>query len=140
MELRIPSGAGLLDSLLRDTTTPSGLVGGDAVVVGVTPAQLDDAIAGLERGDIEYLGLHDGGAFVQVAGDGGGPYQLELNPGRVEDQVRVPGGVSAAGMRSALHGFLVADQTWALPFAWEGAGLGADRPPTGRRRSWFRRG
>ena len=139
MELRVPSGASLLDSLLRDTTTPAGLVGGDAVIAGVTSAQLDDAIAGLRRGEIEYLGLHHGEAFVQVAGEGDGPYLLELNPGRVEDQVRVPGGVSAAGMRAALHGFLVEDPTWALPFSWEGAGLGDDRRSASTRRSWFRR-
>ena len=114
----MPRGTSLLDSLLRDTTTPAGLVGGDAAIADVSAAQLDESIAALERGDIEYLGLHAGEAFVQVAGEGIGPYQLEVSPGRVEDQVQVPGGTTIDGVRHALHGYLAGDPTWTEAFAW----------------------
>ena len=132
----MPSGARLLDLLARDTTTPTELAGGDAVIASVTPAQLDEAIGALAQGDVEYLGLHHGDAFVQVAGEGIGPYQLEASLGRVEEQVTVPGGVTLDGVRVALHGFLTGDQVWPQSFPWEH--LGTAPPPRPRRR-WFGR-
>jgi len=136
MELRVPRGASLLDQLGRDGADPTALTGGDAALDSVTPAELDTAIAALERGDVEYLGLHQHGTFVQVAGEGSGPYQLEASLGDVDQQVAVPGGVTLDGVRLALHGFLAGDLAWPQSFPWE---HGAQAPPPVARRSWFRR-
>lgn len=135
MELRLPGSTDLF-ALLGPSTTTADLTPGDDAIAMVTPAQLDDAIAALARGDVEYLGLHHGDAFVQVAGEGVGPYQLEASLGTIEQQVVVPGGVTLDGVRVALHGFLAGDDSWPQSFPWEHLAP----PPPRRTRRWFGRG
>lgn len=132
MELHVPGGGGWFDALVRgDTTGVTDLASGEIALAEVTPAQLDDAIAALVRGDVEYLALHDAGTFVQVAGDGAGPYEIEYNPGQLADQVRVPGGIAVDPLRAALHGYLGRDPSWAAPLTWQSAGLGDAKPASG---------
>ena len=132
MELHVPGGSSWFDALTRgDTAGATDLASGETALAEVTPAQLDEALAALVRGDIEYLALHHAGTFVQVAGTGSGPYEIEYNPGQVAEQVRVPGGIGDDAMRVALHGFLGLDPGWATPFSWQDAGLGDPKPAAG---------
>jgi hypothetical protein len=133
MELRVPGGGSWLDALVSvDTATALGATSTDAALADVTSEQLDEAIAALARGEIEYLALHDGAAFLQVAGERAGPYQIEYNPGRIEDLVRVPPpGVTDEAVRYGLHAFLAGDPAWAEPFPWEPAGLASPPPSSG---------
>lgn len=132
MELHVPGGGGWFDALTRgDAAGVADPISGDAVLADVTPAQLDDALAALARGEIEYLALHDEDTFLQVAGAGSGPYAIEFNPGQLTEQVLVPGGVPGDAARAALHAFLGRDPAWAAPFAWQDAGLGDARPRAG---------
>jgi hypothetical protein len=116
MDLRVPDSGSLLGSLL------SGLgrsleEGGDLALPAVTAPQLDEAIAAMTRGDIEYLILEDGGAFLQAAGDGDGPYALQVDPGD-GGLLEVPGGVSAAQMRAALLSYRAGEPGWRGPHRW----------------------
>ena len=43
--------------------------------------QLDEALSALTRGDVEYLILEEGDCFLQVAGEGDGPYQVQRSDG-----------------------------------------------------------
>ena len=133
-------GTSFLTWLVADSSALVRGAGGDAAVADVTPAQVDDALAALERGDIEYVGLHEGEAFLQVAGAGAGPYVIELHPGPPGFPVHVPAGVTAEAVRFALHGFLTAHPTWAQAFPWEPLDPPAAPPPAGRRRRFFGRG
>ena len=70
MDLRFPSGSeGLFASWTRDAGEP----GGDASVPA-SAAALEELLAALQRGWIEYLGVHDGQVFLQIAGDGDVPH------------------------------------------------------------------
>ncbi len=130
MELRVPSGGSIFDVFGADALSSVSGVGTDAAIAAVTPAQLDDALGALERGAIEYVVLADDPTFVQVAGSGSGPYQLEYNPGQVEHQVRVPEGVGISDVHLVLHAYLAGNPAWAQSFTWQSAGLG-DTPATG---------
>jgi hypothetical protein len=116
MDLRVPDSGSLLGSLL------SGLgrsleEGGDLALPGVTAPQLDEAIAAMVRGDIEYLILEDRGSFLQAAGDSDGPYALQVDPG---DGVllEVPGGVNATEMRDVLLAYRGGDPGWRRTYRW----------------------
>jgi hypothetical protein len=131
MELRMPNGApGIATWFGGATDLVHGSASGDAVIADVTGVRLEQALGALANGDIEYVALHDGEAFLQVAGESTGPYLIELHPGPPGFPVHVPTGVTADAVRYALHGFLTHDETWALPFPWEP--LGDPNPPPRR--------
>jgi hypothetical protein len=116
MDLRVPDSGSLLGSLL------SGLgrsleESGDLALPGVTAPQLDEAIAAMVRGDIEYLILEERGGFLQAAGDGDGPYALQVDPGDGR-MLEVPGGVDAAQMRVALQAYRAGEPGWRGPHRW----------------------
>jgi hypothetical protein len=127
MELRMPSDASSFATWFGADVTDlvHGSANGDAALSDITPERLDQALAALEQGHVEYLGLHEGEAFLQVAGEGAGPYQIELHPGPPGFPVSVPAGVTVEAVRYALHGFLTSDPTWAQPFPWEPMGAPA---------------
>jgi len=132
MELHVPSGGSWFDALVRgDTSGVNDLASGDIALADVGPAQLDEAIAALTRGDIEYLALHDGGTFLQVAGAGSGPYEIEFNPGQLSEQVRVPDGIAVDAVRQTLQTFLARDPAWAGTLPWQNAGLDDAKPSPG---------
>ena len=98
MEMRVPSGGSFLDSL--GTTLPRG---SDAAVDDVTIEQLQEALGAIRQGHIEYIVLSEGDSFLQIAGDGDGPYQVEYNPGRAEDQIRSVAGAPYATAAAAMQ-------------------------------------
>lgn len=118
MELRVPGSAGLLSILAIDASDLARTPGGDDAIADVTAAQLDQAIDAMVQGHIEYVALHHGPTFLQTAGDGDGPYELELHHHGVDGFDHVRGGVNADAMRAALHGFRSQDRAWSAPYPW----------------------
>jgi hypothetical protein len=128
VQLRIPSDAGFLSAFgadLSDLATGPG----DAAVDDVTAERLDQAIDAMAAGHLEYVGLHDGAAFLQAAGEGAGPYLLELHPGDGSPYVRVPQGITLESVRYALQASLARDPDWPRAFTWQPAELAP--PPSG---------
>jgi hypothetical protein len=109
MDLRWPDSGSLLDSLLSDAghTAPSGA----GTLPGVTRAQLDDALAALLRGDVEYLILEDDARFLQAAGEGAGPYQVQFTADG-DTMHDLDGGADATTMQRMLRAYLAGDATW----------------------------
>jgi hypothetical protein len=127
VELRIPGGADLL-SIFGVDLSDLAHGPGDTAVDDVTPERLDQAIDSMARGHLEYVGLHEGPTFLQAAGEGAGPYVIELHPDAGDAYVHVPEGVTPEAVRYALHGFLQHDPTWMQAFPWQPATLAP--PPT----------
>lgn len=109
MDLRWPDSGSLLDSLFSDAGHPA--TSGSGSLSGVTPAQLDEALAGMQRGDIEYVILEDGPRFLQAAGEGDGPYQVQVTDDG-ETMCDVDGGADATTMQRILHAWLRGDDAW----------------------------
>jgi hypothetical protein len=116
MLMRLPDSGSLLGSIvngLGHTTADGSGIAIDAVGA----AQLAEALTAMASGDLEYVILEDGGAFVQAAGEGTGPYALQFSPasGLMEE---VPGGVTDDAMRGALLAYRRGDPSWRRPFSW----------------------
>ena len=102
--------------MLDGLGTPSYSAAGDLSIAGVTDAQLDDALAALSRGDIEYVILEDDDHFLQAAGEGDGPYQVQRSDGG-ETMHEIVGGITGTAMRQLLHDYLRGDARW-MAAAW----------------------
>jgi hypothetical protein len=109
MNLRVPDSGSLLGALLDSLGQTSELHSGDQAIASVTPAQLDEALAALTRGDIEYVVIEDGERFLQAAGDGEGPYSVQVDDGTLRE---ISGGTDAATMRRIMHAYLAGDARW----------------------------
>lgn len=109
MRLRWPDSGSLIDSLCSGSSQTS--TSGSGSLAGVTTLQLDDALAALQRGELEYVILEDGDRFLQTAGDGDGPYQVQVTEdgGMLHD---VDGGTDAATMHRIVRAYLHGDATW----------------------------
>ena len=131
MELRIPGGGAFLTGMFGGQD--GGLVGSESVIVAaepdLTPAHLDEVLARLNRGEIEYVSLTHEPAFLQAAGEGVGPYQLEYNPGQLENQVGVAGGVPLDDVRRVFLAFMAGDPSWSKSHEWRNLGLDAEPSP-----------
>ena len=80
---------------------PDGTIGEDFGTGGgskpnATEDDLINALAALERGDIEYLGLEDDASnlFMQAAGDSASGYVLEYNEGQDDSMMHAEGMLS----------------------------------------------
>lgn len=136
----MPGGASWFDTWSSVDAGHLAHGSGDAAIAEVTPGQLDEALAALARGDVEHLGLHEGESFLQVAGEGPGPYAIEYHPGPQGTPVGVPAGVTDEAVRYALHAFLAGDPGWARPFPWEPIGTPPEQASGRRRGRLFGRG
>jgi hypothetical protein len=92
---------------------------GNAAVADVSEAQVTDALDALARGDIEFVILEEGNAFLQVAGEGEGPYQVEYCAGDANDMVRIPGAVDQQTARRVMLAYRRADPDWRAPHQWQ---------------------
>ena len=111
MDLLLPSG------------TASGEVneGGHAVTHNATEDDLIDALAAMERGDIEYVILEDpaNNMFMQAAGDGHSGYALQYNPGADDSMFQARGKMSGTQITDAFVAFLNKDISWRTSLVWE---------------------
>ena len=116
MDMRLPESGSLLESILsglgRTTNDGEGLA-----VPAVTEAQLVEAVTAMTRGDIEYVILEDGEAFLQAAGEGAGPYALQFSPAS-GDMTGVPGGVDEPTLRAVLVAYRRGDAGWRGTTKW----------------------
>lgn len=105
---------------------PDGTMGEDFNTGGgskpdATEDDLIQALAALERGEIEYVGLAepDSNVFMQVAGDAASGYILEYNEGRDDTMLRAQGALSGGLITDAMTAFLNHDNSWRTLFRWE---------------------
>jgi hypothetical protein len=117
MLMRLPDSGSLLGSIA------SGL--GHAIADGtgvaiepVTEAQLGEAVTAMASGELEYVILEDGEAFLQAAGEGAGPYALQFSPASGDGMEEARGGATEAAMRAALQAYRRGDPSWRRPFEW----------------------
>lgn len=110
MRLRLPDSGSVLGALvgsLGDPATPSS---GNWTTESVTAEQLDEALTALCRGDLEFLILEAGEDFLQVAGEGDGPYQIEVSE---HGEMRaLAAGALLAAMREIVHAYRRGDTGW----------------------------
>ena len=79
MFMRLPDSGSLLGSIVNGLGHT--VADGNGIAIdAVTEAQLGEALTAMASGDLEYVILEDGDAFVQAAGDGAGPYALQFSP------------------------------------------------------------
>jgi hypothetical protein len=117
MLMRLPDSGSLLGSIVNGLGHT--LADGTGIAVDVvTETQLVEALAAMASGDLEYVILEDGDAFVQAAGDGAGPYALQFSPPSGAGMEQVRGGVPEGAMRAALLAYRRGDPGWRSPFEW----------------------
>ena len=117
MLMRLPDSGSLLGSIVNGvghTVADGNGIGIDTV----TEAQLGEALTAMASGDLEYVILEDGDAFVQAAGEGAGPYALQYSPASGVGMEEVRGGVTEGAMRAALLAYRRGDPRWRGPFEW----------------------
>lgn len=95
--------------------------GGHAVTPDATEDDLIEALAALERGDVEYVILEDPATkfFMQTAGDPHSGYVLEYNDGQDGSMMHAQGSLSGSRVTEALGAFLNRDAAWRSMFVWE---------------------
>ena len=105
---------------------PDGTVGEDFATGGgskpnATEDDLINALAALERGDIEYVGLEEDAVnmFMQAAGDSASGYILEYNDGKDDSMMHAVGTLTGPQITDALSAFLNHDNSWRTMFRWE---------------------
>jgi hypothetical protein len=117
MDMRLPESGSVAASILGGLgRTPADGYG--LAVDAVSEDQLVAAIAAMIRGDIEFVILEDGPAFVQAAGEGDGPYALQCRPPSGDGLLEVQGGVDSATMRGALLAYHRGDPAWRGQHRW----------------------
>jgi hypothetical protein len=135
VNLRVPAASSLLDLLLDARAwgaSPPPDAGSGQVVENVTEDQFAQALNALEAGHIELVILEDGEEFLQIAGEGEGPYALQFGPGAPQEMLVVPKGVTRDSAGTAMSSFLRGDGEWREIGVWEP--LPAPAAPKGGRR------
>ncbi len=94
---------------------------GHAVTHNAAEDDLIDALAALERGDIEFVILQDNASkiFMQAAGDARSGYGLQYNNGADDSMFQAQGKMSGAQITDAFTAFLNHDVAWRTMFVWE---------------------
>ena len=111
MNLRLPDSGSLIGALLDSIAHTSEFHSGDQSIASVTPTQLDEALAALSRGDIEYVVIEDGERYLQAAGDGDGPYEVLVDDGSGTMR-EITGGADASTMRRVMQAYLAGEAGW----------------------------
>jgi hypothetical protein len=118
MEIHLPDGNNFIDMLVRADNAYIG--DSDAVIPDADETKLNDALAALERGDVEYVVLADGARFLQAAGDARSGYVLEYNDGSDKEQFRATRqNIKGTEIADAFRSYLNRDGRWKTLFTWE---------------------
>jgi len=115
MDLVLPGGASLFGSTgYMDST--------NTAYPNATAEDLSNALAAMERGDIEFVIVRDSESqlFMQTTGSPAEGYYLEYNDGKDDSMLRVRGDtLSKIQITEALTAFLKHDAAWQTMFVWE---------------------
>lgn len=118
MDLRFPSGSAGLSSFLTDLGSHAGTAASG--VLPATPERLEELLRALWQGWVEFLIVEEGDVFVQVAGEGAGPYQLQYQPPGGGAMLQAAGGViDGLTMCDVLRKVVAGDPGWHAGVAWE---------------------
>lgn len=118
MVMRLPESGSWLGSLLSSLGGPVN-PGADGVEVdSVDEPQLLQALESMANGDIEFVILEDGEQFLQAAGDGDGPYQLEYQGDGNVPLLAVSGGVNRQTLQRAMLAYRRRERGWRDAHAW----------------------
>ena len=117
MMMRLPEESSWVDAVVGSKNSPDAGMSGNTLDE-VTEAQLVDALEAMARGDIEYVVLEHGDAFLQSAGDADGPYHVEFRAAGHEPLVAVSSGVNRAGVRQLMLAYRRGDPRWNQSYAW----------------------
>jgi hypothetical protein len=118
MNLHLPSSGSLIEALLNNLGNTVADADGGTLVAAVSETQLDQALDAMKRGDIEYVILEDGDAFLQAAGEGDGPYVVQFTPGSEQNLIDLRGGATAATVRDVFRSFLRGEVGWRIRYPW----------------------
>jgi hypothetical protein len=133
VELLFPSGGGsLLGALFDSPSSSQSIAAGGHSGVPATAEALEQLLSSLWSGYIEYVIVAEGPVFVQIAGEGEGPYLLEHCPGEDAPMWCVEGGVDGLTACNVLRKVVAGDPNWASGLAW--TQLDLSRPKRKKRR------
>jgi hypothetical protein len=118
MILRLPDSGSWLSAALRGLGEPMGAPADSTIVENASDPQVREAFEAMTRGDIEYMILEDGNTFLQSAGDGEGPYQLQFRASETAAMVEIAGGVDGDTARQVLLDFLRGTSSWQSSHRW----------------------
>jgi hypothetical protein len=91
---------------------------GDTTLEDVSELELIAALDSMARGNIEYVIIENGDEFLQTAGEGAGPYAIELRSDSGDHMLHVPGGVDVETMRAVLLAYRRGDLGWRGALEW----------------------
>ena len=133
MDLLFPSGgAGLLD-LMSGSSSFGDLADAGHHRTPASPETLERLLASLWQGEIEYLIVEEGPVYVQIAGDGDGPYMLQYCPGDDVPMWQVEPGVDGTTACNVVRRVVAGDPAWAAGIEWVPLDLGRRAKRTRRR-------
>lgn len=118
MVMRLPGSGTLLESLLNGLGQPAVPTDSGTSVDAVSEAQLKEALNSLAHGEIEFVILEDGPAFLQAAGEGDGPYAVEHCENEGAPLTGIDGGVDRATAERVMLAFRRGDAAWRLSHSW----------------------
>jgi hypothetical protein len=118
MIMRLPDSGSWLGALLSGLSQTPGGSPDNTTIDNVSEAQLNDALAALARGEIEFVILEQDDAFLQAAGDDDGPYQVEYRPSANEAMVEIAGGVDRQTAQQLLSAYARGDSNWQSSHRW----------------------
>lgn len=122
MRLVVPDTANLLDLLITPPSAPPPRPGGHAID-GATQDQLRGALDAMARGHLEFVTLEaDDGRFVQAAGQGGGPYELQRCDGDPDGMVRAAGSPDSTCVATVMSAWLAGAPDWDAAVEWQPLG------------------
>ncbi|MGB3056406.1 MAG: hypothetical protein WBB52_16285 [Acidimicrobiales bacterium] len=109
MRMRLPEGSSWFSSFVDRSQIDAGLSEHD-IVEGVSVDVLQSALEAMQRGEVEFVIIEDGDEFVQAAGDGDGPYQLEHYA--VDGTVTAAANAGYPAVASVFTSYLAGDGSW----------------------------
>ena len=112
MDMRLPGSGSLFESFLDGLGRSANDSTGGSTVTSVTPVELDQALEALQQGHIEYVILQHGEAFLQAAGEGVGPYQVEFRSGSDRPMQEIRGGVDVDRLGSIMRAYIEGGDLW----------------------------
>lgn len=107
MRLRVPGSGSFIETLFTSHGLPPSA---DDAIEAPTIAQLDEAIAALSRGEIEYVILENEDDFLQIADAGDGRVIVQVS--QQDEMQEIAGGTTVAEAMPIVAAYLRGDPGW----------------------------